>query len=142
MIDNGVVAEARKAWTIYPENHEALTGNIYQSLIPYLNQEVGLEDVRQDFINRDLKLAKKQITWFKRNKQIVWFDNNVEALDYLKTPNLEQDCPKLGDNQPNYQHQCPKIGDCLPKSTGLERIILENCSCWLANTVSTSSVYT
>ena len=88
MIRNRVVAEAKRAWRDYPKDHEALTGNIYQSLLPYLDKRASLEQVRQDFIKRDLKLAKKQTTWFKRNPNIVWFEDSESALGYLKSQPL------------------------------------------------------
>ena len=83
MLLDGVIKEAQWAWQVYPKNHQALKGNIYQSLRPYLLAQASLEEVRADFIKRDLRLAKKQLTWFKRWRHIVWFSDPEQAKNHL-----------------------------------------------------------
>ena len=85
MMLDGVIKEAQWAWRTYPKNHEALKGNIYQSLRPYLLAQATLEEIRADFIKRDLRLAKKQLTWFKRWRHITWFSDLDQAQNHLLT---------------------------------------------------------
>jgi tRNA dimethylallyltransferase len=58
---------------------ESLTGNMYQALVPYIMGECSLEVALEDFVRKDLRLAKRQMTWFKRNPDIYWFEN-AQAL--------------------------------------------------------------
>ena len=40
---------------------------------------ISLEDAKTRFAQNDLQLAKKQRTWFKRNKSIQWVANIDQA---------------------------------------------------------------
>ena len=83
MIEQGVIEEAQQALADYTQGSEALKGNIYQSLAPYFAGEQSLDEAKEDFIGRDMRLAKRQYTWFKRNKSIMWFEDPQAALGYL-----------------------------------------------------------
>ncbi len=83
MIEQGVIDEAQQALANYSQGSEALKGNIYQSLAPYFAGRQSLDEAKEDYVRRDMRLAKRQYTWFKRNKSITWFEEPRAALDYL-----------------------------------------------------------
>lgn len=56
----------------YDWNSQAMKSNIYQFAYAYLNGEISLEKAKELFIYDDWHLAKRQLTWFKRNKNIIW----------------------------------------------------------------------
>ena len=58
---------------IYGWSSEAMTANIYHIVQDYLIDEITYDEAIANFILDDLHLAKKQITWFKRNKHIRWY---------------------------------------------------------------------
>jgi tRNA dimethylallyltransferase len=72
LFDDGVVSEATILGEKYGWQSEAMTGNIYPLVHSYLKGESTIEEIKQKFIVKDWQLAKRQLTWFKRNPFIVW----------------------------------------------------------------------
>ena len=64
--------ETRKLVEKYDWDIQAMKSNIYQFAWEYMCGEKSLEEAKEQFIIDDWHLAKRQITWFKRNKQIKW----------------------------------------------------------------------
>ena len=56
----------------YGWENGTMKSNIYKYAWRYLNQELTLEEAKEQSFYEDWHLAKRQITWFKRNKQIIW----------------------------------------------------------------------
>ena len=52
----------------------AMKSNIYDYAWKYLNHELTLSEAKEQCFYEDWHLAKRQMTWFKRNKQIIWLD--------------------------------------------------------------------
>lgn len=57
----------------------------YQEFRPYFEGEIQIKDVRQAIIVHSRQYAKRQKTWFKRNKSIHWISNTDEAVAVLTT---------------------------------------------------------
>lgn len=72
MFADGVVKEARNLGNKYGWNSEAMTGNIYPLLRENIEGSASLEEVKEAFRYRDRQLAKRQMTWFRRNPYIAW----------------------------------------------------------------------
>lgn len=72
ILTNAVVDEAIKLGKKYEWNSEAMTGNIYPLLRSYLKNERSLKEVEDIFTTLDWQLAKRQLTWFRRNPYILW----------------------------------------------------------------------
>lgn len=83
LFENGVVEEAILLGKKYGWQNEAMTGNIYQIVNAYLKNELDKEKMIEKNTTLDWRLAKKQITWFKRNPYIVWLDAKA-AESYIK----------------------------------------------------------
>ncbi len=83
LFDNGVVEEATILGEKYGWNSEAMTGNIYPLVKKYLNHEYSLQDLKESFVTLDWKLAKRQLTWLRRNKYIRWGSLN-DTRSYLE----------------------------------------------------------
>jgi tRNA A37 N6-isopentenylltransferase MiaA len=56
----------------YGWDSEAMTGNIYPIIRRYLAKELTLEQAKEQSITVDWRLAKRQLTWLKRNAHIHW----------------------------------------------------------------------
>ncbi|HSW78351.1 MAG TPA: tRNA (adenosine(37)-N6)-dimethylallyltransferase MiaA [Candidatus Chromulinivoraceae bacterium] len=82
LFDDGVVDEATMLSKKYGWNNEAMTGNIYRLIRSYLEGEQTLEEIKVKATTADWRLAKRQITWLKRNHAIHWLDP-IEARNYL-----------------------------------------------------------
>lgn len=72
MFESGVVDEANMLGKKYGWDSEAMTGNIYPIIRQYLDGRATLDQAKQAFCNRDWQLAKRQMTWFRRNPYIIW----------------------------------------------------------------------
>ena len=64
--------ETRNLVERYGWGSQAMKSNIYQFAWGYLQGEYSLEKAKELFIYDDWHLAKRQMTWFKRNKNIIW----------------------------------------------------------------------
>lgn len=82
LFDDGVVDEAIMLGKKYGWDSEAMTGNIYPLVRQYIDEEFTLQEVQQKFVILDWRLAKRQLTWLRRNPHIVWKSLN-EAEHYL-----------------------------------------------------------
>lgn len=74
IVSERVVNEAYALSNKFGWDSEAMTGNIYRLIRKYIEKEMTLDDIRQKFITLDWRLAKRQMTWFKRNKCIKWLN--------------------------------------------------------------------
>ena len=83
MLAAGLLEEARLVVSECPPGSEAAKSNIYAALRPYFKGEISLERALEDFVRRDLALAKKQLTWFKRHRQISWFEDPEAAWRHI-----------------------------------------------------------
>lgn len=72
MVEEGILAETMAAGTSYGWECEALTGNIYRTFKAVLDGDVTTEEAIANVIRSDMRLAKRQMTWFKRNSYIHW----------------------------------------------------------------------
>jgi tRNA dimethylallyltransferase len=80
--DNNVVNESIRLANDYGWNSEIMKSNIYKLTKDYLDGVIDLSELKQKNIKADLKLVKKQLTWFKRNKFIEWLTLEP-AYDFL-----------------------------------------------------------
>lgn len=72
MFADGVVEEAKILGKKYGWDSEAMSGNIYPILKQYIDQVISLDEAKRLSISVDVHLAKRQMTWFRRNPQITW----------------------------------------------------------------------
>lgn len=79
LFESGVVDEAKVLGEKYGWESEAMTGNIYRLAHQYENGEISEEEFKKLFETSDWQLAKRQLTWFKRNPFIKWLE-----LDYAE----------------------------------------------------------
>lgn len=57
----------------------------YQEFRPYFNRLATLESVKAEIEKNTNQYAKRQRTWFKRNKSIHWLNKREEAVDLVTT---------------------------------------------------------
>lgn len=77
---DGVVGEATRLGEKYGWDNEAMTGNIYPLIHRHLLGILTLSEVKESFVTLDWRLAKRQLTWLKRNPFIHW-----GSLDELRS---------------------------------------------------------
>lgn len=67
-----VVDEATKIAEKYGWDSEAMTGNVYPLVRMHVDGELSFSELKRKFVVSDWRLAKRQLTWFRRNEHIVW----------------------------------------------------------------------
>jgi len=82
IFDDNVVEEATMLGEKYGWDSEAMTGNIYPLIRQYLGKEITFEQMKEKFAIADWRLAKRQLTWLRRNPYIQWLGLD-EAKAYL-----------------------------------------------------------
>lgn len=84
LFENGMLEEAIKLGEKYGWESEAMTGNIYKLVRQYLNKQLTLDELKQKNITADWRLAKRQLTYLKRNPYIKWLSLE-DAHEYIST---------------------------------------------------------
>ena len=84
LFENGVLDEARRLAEKYGWNSEAMTGNIYPLCRKYLDGDLTLQQLKDDFVTLDWRLAKRQLTWLRRNSFVQWLSTD-DAENYITT---------------------------------------------------------
>lgn len=74
MFSEPLYAEVKKLVQTYGWGSGAMKSNIYEYADKYLNGELSLEGAKLKSFYEDWHLAKRQMTWFKRNPQIIWLE--------------------------------------------------------------------
>ena len=64
--------ETKKLVNEFGWDSGAMKSNIYQYAWKYLEGELTLEEAKEQCFYEDWHLAKRQLTWFKRNSAIHW----------------------------------------------------------------------
>lgn len=72
IINSGVVEESTALGDKYGWDSEAMTGIIYRLVKSYLDHDIEVEALVEKFAQVDWQLAKRQMTWFRKNPYIVW----------------------------------------------------------------------
>ena len=61
---------------------QAMKANIYPIVQDMMNGKITREEAIELFITDDWHLAKRQLTWFKRNPNIIWLPLK-EAKEFI-----------------------------------------------------------
>ncbi len=90
MIELGLEAEAKSVWKAGGMK-TAANAIGYKELIPYFEGEASFEDCIEEIKLQTRHYAKRQLTWFRRNKQIEWL--YLDKIDNLKK--IQEKCQKV-----------------------------------------------
>jgi tRNA dimethylallyltransferase len=88
-LERGLVGETREALKDgVPPNSQALSGTGYAEAVAYLQGRITLAELPELMARNNRRLAKRQLTWLRRDGRIRWFEaagDPVPAiLNYLK----------------------------------------------------------
>lgn len=97
MIELGLVDEVKYLCNKYGEDLPLLNTLGYAEIRQYLTGKVDLEQAIALTVTHTRQFAKRQRTWFRKNKQINWFDNTSPDL-------VEQVWCKIKDFLESYGH--------------------------------------
>lgn len=85
MFAQGLIEETKRLSAQYGWDAPALQAPGYDVLREYIEGHITQSEARRLFAQSHRKLAKRQRTWFKRNKSIHWISKQAEAVDLVTT---------------------------------------------------------
>lgn len=88
MLDNGLLDEAKKVLS-NNLSQTSVKAIGYKELIPYFNCEKTLDECVENLKRETRRYAKRQITWFKRDKEINWLYVDELSADVLLSKAIE-----------------------------------------------------
>lgn len=68
-----LMTETKRLTAQYSKDLPAMKSNVYQFAWRYLEGELDFEEAKRLAVLDDYHLAKRQMTWFKRNPEIKWY---------------------------------------------------------------------
>ncbi len=89
MVENGLVDEVKKLREMgLSMANISMQGIGYKEIIEYLDGEVSLETAIENIKQNTRHMAKRQVTWFKREKDVIYvdpfsFESNEKIVDYM-----------------------------------------------------------
>lgn len=74
MFSEALYTEVKELVQKYGWDSGAMKSNIYEYAWGYLAGQYSLEEAKEKCFYEDWHLAKRQMTWFKRNPEIIWLE--------------------------------------------------------------------
>lgn len=84
MIENGLIQEVEKLLNKYNQFPTAMQGLGYKEVEQYLNKELTKEEMIEKVKQETRRYAKRQLTWFRKNKETIWIDGQEDILNNVK----------------------------------------------------------
>ena len=83
MVNNGLVQEAKTL--LEHRDHNALQTVGYQELFEYFDGKTALDQAIERVKQHSRQYAKRQMTWFKKDKDIIWFDARNVSVEEVRS---------------------------------------------------------
>ncbi len=74
MIQQGLIQEVKNLLQEYQEFPTAMQGLGYKEVVEYLQGRTTKEEMIETIKRETRRYAKRQLTWFRKNKQTIWLD--------------------------------------------------------------------
>ena len=84
MIEKGLIQEVKSLLEKYKEFPTAMQGLGYKEVIDYLNGNYTKEEMIDKIKMETRRYAKRQLTWFRKNKQTIWIDGSNDIQNNIK----------------------------------------------------------
>ena len=86
MIQQGLIDEVKNILEKYEKFPTAMQGLGYKEVVEYLNKNYTKEEMIEKIKMETRRYAKRQLTWFRKNKQTIWLNgeenmqNNINII--------------------------------------------------------------
>ena len=86
MIEQGLIEEVKQILDKYDTFPTAMQGLGYKEVVEYLEGKLTKEEMIEKIKMETRRYAKRQLTWFRKNKQTIWLDaedtlqNNIHRI--------------------------------------------------------------
>lgn len=79
MLENGLIEEVESLRKKYKEFPTAMQGLGYKEVVEYLEEKITKEEMIEKIKQESRRYAKRQLTWFRKNKETIWL-NGLNAI--------------------------------------------------------------
>lgn len=86
MFEQGLIEEVKQLLLKYDKFTTSMQAIGYKEVLEYLNNEISYAEMVEKIKQGSRNYAKRQLTWFRKNKEIIWLDalekieNNVNII--------------------------------------------------------------
>jgi len=84
MFHDGFLREVQKLYARYPKELIVFFSIGYKELIDYIEGSVSLSEAQESIKKNTRRYAKRQLTWWRRDKEIYWCNTKTEAEALVK----------------------------------------------------------
>ena len=83
MLEKGLIEEVKNLLEKYSEFPTAMQGLGYKEVKEYLGGELTKEEMIEKIKQESRRYAKRQFTWFRKNKQTIWLNGQSEIKENI-----------------------------------------------------------
>ena len=84
MIEQGLIDEVKSILDKYNKFPTAMQGLGYKEVVDYINGIYTKDEMIEKIKMETRRYAKRQLTWFRKNKQTIWLDGTNKVQDNIK----------------------------------------------------------
>ena len=84
MINQGLIEEVKEICSKYNKFPTAMQGLGYKEVVEYLEKKCTKEEMIEKIKMETRRYAKRQLTWFRKNKQTIWIDGQEKIQNNIK----------------------------------------------------------
>lgn len=77
MLQNGLIEEVKKLKEMgYSDEMQSMKGIGYKEILYYLDNKISLDEAIYSIKKGSRNYAKRQLTWFRKDKRVIWIDKD------------------------------------------------------------------
>ncbi|NMM62684.1 tRNA (adenosine(37)-N6)-dimethylallyltransferase MiaA [Clostridium sp. P21] len=77
MLENGLIEEVKKLKAMgYSSDMQSMKGIGYKEILYYLDNKISLDEAIYSIKKGSRNYAKRQLTWFRKDKRAIWIDKD------------------------------------------------------------------
>ncbi len=84
MLEQGLIQEVEEILKQHESFPTAMQGLGYKEVVEYLEKKVTKEEMIEKLKMETRRYAKRQMTWFRKNKQTIWLDGKASQEENIK----------------------------------------------------------
>ncbi|MCI8444470.1 MAG: tRNA (adenosine(37)-N6)-dimethylallyltransferase MiaA [Clostridia bacterium] len=84
MMEQGLIEEVEEIYHKYDKFPTAMQGLGYKEVVEYLEGKTTKEEMTEKIKQETRRYAKRQLTWFRKNKQTIWLEAQEELQNNIQ----------------------------------------------------------
>lgn len=84
MLEQGLIKEVEEIWKKYDHFPTAMQGLGYKEVVEFLEGKSTKEEMIEKLKMETRRYAKRQMTWFRKNKQTIWLAGDAKVEDNIE----------------------------------------------------------